>query len=162
MHSLTNCVASIPPVSLRTPPPFTQGRLWFPVAPQMRWKIEIFYKGKTDCHVAALAAPRNDPVNQPCQIPTTASKSATFLNPLSCGHPPFRGNLWGAPFLFFIYSFLFLLAICKCCFSHRTDCLLQLALSRADITTRSTFHAFQAFVFRKRFFIMVFRIICKS
>ena len=54
------------------------------------------------------------------------------------------------------------LAICKCCFSHRTDCLLQLTLSRADITTRSTFHAFQAFVFRKCFFIMMFRIICKS
>ena len=40
LHSLSNCSASIPPVSLRTPPPFTQGRLWFPVAPNVRWKIE--------------------------------------------------------------------------------------------------------------------------
>ena len=46
LHCISNCSASIPPVSLRTPPPFTQGRLWFPAAPQVRWKIEIFYKGE--------------------------------------------------------------------------------------------------------------------
>ena len=40
LHSLTNCKASIPPVSLRTPPPFTQGRHWCSAHPQMRRRTE--------------------------------------------------------------------------------------------------------------------------
>ena len=40
MHSYTNCSASIPPSSLRTPPPFTQGRLWFPAAPGVQCIID--------------------------------------------------------------------------------------------------------------------------
>ena len=42
MHSLSNYSASIPPVSLRTPPPFTQGRLCCPAAPRVRWNIIVF------------------------------------------------------------------------------------------------------------------------
>ena len=46
MHSLTTCVASIPPVSLRTPPPFTQGRLWCGGTPLVHQKIEAPMHGE--------------------------------------------------------------------------------------------------------------------
>ena len=44
LHSLTNCSASIPPVSLRTPPPFTQGRLWYSATPLVLCEIAAFHE----------------------------------------------------------------------------------------------------------------------
>ena len=65
-------------------------------------------------------------------------------------------------FVHLFLSILFFLFVGKCGFSHRSDCLLQLSLSRTYITTGSTFYTFKTIEFEERFFVMAFCKISQS
>ena len=74
---LFHCAGTIPQ-SAKLTAPFTQRGLWCGAPPNVRRKIANAPQGDADCHVAALAAPRNDPVE------------ACSCTPRAMDHRPYR------------------------------------------------------------------------
>ena len=106
LHSLTNCVASIPPSSLRTPPPFTQGRLCCPATPPLWWK-SVTAQQEPLCPLRGISPVRGDKDDRSKKFPLKGGMSASLTRGLPRrGHsnrrsatplPPIHGRFHSAP-----------------------------------------------------------------